>query len=135
MAIGAAYHRVLSRMSLRYIFTVNRVRRNIITLELMGSQACQYDMEDIAQLFPCLEILSVENEVFGHGRLANYIARGRRGALSTKLRKLTALRTLKIHVYPDLYFYDYDDVTASLGPGNVLNLAQMSILQHLEVPF
>lgn len=92
-------------------------------------------MGDIAELFPCLEVLSVESE-FHHDEILNaYIAHGRRGALSTKIGILTALRTLKIHLYPNPLTNDlYNDVTASLGPGNVLNLAQLPILEHVEVP-
>ncbi|KAK7699401.1 hypothetical protein SLS64_011697 [Diaporthe eres] len=100
-------------------------RPNITTLDLTAADVRQCGMEAIGRLFPCLEVLSVANQYYV-----------RRRDLSTSLGKLTALRTLKLDIYPDdLILSDqYNDVTASLGPGNVLNLAQLPILQHLEVP-
>lgn len=110
--------------------------RNITTLDLTYSRSRQHDLEDVAQLFPCLEILSVESECFRRGRLAAYITRGsRRGELSTRLGRLTALRTLKLNFYPNFPINNdfYNDIIESLGPGSVLSLAQLPILQHLEV--
>lgn len=105
-------------------------RPNITTLDLtaVDRHVRQCDMEDIGRLFPCLEVLSVADQY--------YVGGDNRRDLSTSLGKLTALRTLKLDIYPDdLILSDqYNDVTASLGPGNVLNLAQLPILQHLEVP-
>lgn len=89
----------------------------------------------MAQVFPCLEVLSVENEIFRRGRLGTYPGRGSRGELSRRLGKLTALRTLKLHFYPNDSINNdfYKDITESLGPGRVLSLAQLPILQHLEI--
>lgn len=95
-------------------------------------------MEDIAQLFPCLEVLSVGRRLPGSapGRACNYIDRGSRRDLSTTFGRLTALRSLEIEIYLDPAITDdlYNVVTASLGPGNVLSLAQLPNLQRLGVP-
>lgn len=95
-------------------------------------------MEDIAQLFPCLEVLSVGRRLRGSapGRARNYVGRGSRRDLSTTFGRLTALRSLEIKIYPDPAITSnlYNLVTASLGPGNVLSLAQLPNLQRLGVP-
>lgn len=57
--------------------------------------------------------------------------------LSTTLAEMESLRTFKIDIYfPDasIIHNPHDDTTTSLGPGNVLNLAQLPNLQHVEVP-
>lgn len=100
------------------------------------SKTCQYDLEDIAQLFPSLEHLQVDC-ISDTERLKSYLERGSRRELSTSLGKLTALKTLKIDLYPkkgtmtnDLY----NDIAASLGPGKVLSVAQLPNLHKVEVP-
>lgn len=95
-------------------------------------------MEDIAQLFPCLEVLSVGRRLSSSAlvRAYNYIDRGSRRDLSTTFGRLTALRSLEIEIepYPTITSDLYNVITASLGPGNVLSLAQLPNLQRLGVP-
>lgn len=118
---------------------VRSPRRNITTLQLYDSSACQDDMEDIAEVFPCLEVLSVKRARPGStaGRAGHYIERSSLTDLSTILGNMTALRSLEIEIYPDaditseLY---HNVITASLGPSDVLSLARLPNLQRLEVP-
>lgn len=111
-------------------------RRNIMTLELTHTPACLIDMEDIAQLFPSLQILLLEPQRVPDGKIERYAERGSRRVLSTALGKMKSLRKLKIVIYPipNITTNLYNDIAASLGPGNVLDLARMPDLQHLEVP-
>ncbi|KAH8777782.1 hypothetical protein F5883DRAFT_613987 [Diaporthe sp. PMI_573] len=111
-------------------------RHNITKLALTDSSACLYDFEDIAQLFPRLEVLSVMVRSSQPGRLEHYIARGSRRDLSTTLGKMTALRILETDMYPnpDITSRLYGDITASLGPGNVLSLARLPNLEQIQIP-
>lgn len=89
-------------------------------------------MEDIAQLFPCLKYLSLEQAYGLSNRMQKRIAGGSRRELSTSLGKMTALQTLNIDIFVASGFYN--DSTPPLGSGNVLSLVQLLNLQHLEVP-
>lgn len=94
-------------------------------------------MNDIAQLFPCLEVLSVKSLFCPSEVIEDDVSHANRQELSTILRKLPALRTLRLNLYPSVGIQSslHSEITASLGPYSVLDLSELPNLQHLEVPF
>lgn len=109
-------------------------------LQLSITGACQDDIEDIVQSFPCLQVLFVHSRDPQSTRLRFSVAAGgaRGRGLSIAFENMTALRELHIDIYAyvpfEHHFYDY--ITTSLGPGpeKVLNLAQLPYLEKVEVP-
>lgn len=67
--------------------------------------------------------------------MKNHVTGGSPRALSTSLGKMTALRTLKIDVRPELNVNTglNNNITAPLDSGNVFSLAQLPNLEQLEV--
>lgn len=116
-----------------------RPHRSITTLALSRSGTCLYDVEDIAQLFPCLRSLSITGTVHHSkpGRLEHYMDQGSRRDLSQALAKMTFLRKLEINLYPSFAITTdavYPAIAASFGRGHTLSLAQLRDLEHIEVP-
>lgn len=100
------------------------------------SWQCQDDLEDMARMFPGLEVLAIS---FGIMQAFWYIPAvpGMHGALSTALGGMTALRTLKINSSPrgdfSINFCRYMVAKSPASTLRVLNLAHLPNLRHVEI--